>query len=273
MELTARVAASPEDAGLHNDLGNLLARRGFAHEAIDQYRKAAKLDPHFYLGDYNEGLLLEKEGRDGDAISAYKRSIKRKPGFPLSRFHLGFLYEKGGNNSGAVTEYSKALRIDPSLRWPARNPLVIQTRLLTALLSPITSATWPVPISSAKASSRIVPSGKSSSRASGEHERAEPESRPEDGDRRGCARDGSAGGAPIIGGKPSSAGPYDPRRQPNDQFHRARPGRPNQPPSRTTVPPLRRLSPRSRRAPPETRTLPIRRWKNRRRHSRSTARA
>lgn len=129
-DLTAKVRDHPSDAGLRNDLGNLLARRGFAKEAADQYQKAAKLDPTFYLADYNEGLLWEKEGKDSSAIKAYERSIKRKPGFPLSRFHLGFLLEKAGRTEDAVREYAKALRIDPSLRWPSRNPLAVQTRLL-----------------------------------------------------------------------------------------------------------------------------------------------
>jgi len=129
-DLTAKVREHPSDAALRNDLGNLLARRGFAKEAADQYQKAAKLDPTFYLADYNEGLLWEKEGKDSSAIKAYQRSIKRKPGFPLSRFHLGFLLEKAGRTEDAVREYAKALRIDPSLRWPSRNPLAVQTRLL-----------------------------------------------------------------------------------------------------------------------------------------------
>jgi tetratricopeptide (TPR) repeat protein len=130
IELTAKVREHPFEAGLRNDLGNLLARRGFAKEAADQYRKAAKLDSEFFLADYNEGILWEKEGKTSAAIKAYERSIKRKPGFPLSRFHLGFLLEKEGRTGGAIGQYAKALRIDPSLRWPARNPLVVQTRLL-----------------------------------------------------------------------------------------------------------------------------------------------
>ena len=233
IDLTARVAAKPDDAGLRNDLGNLLARRGFAKEAIDQYRKAAKLDPTFYLADYNEGLLLEKEGRDGDAISAFRRSIKRKPGFPLSRFHLGFLYEKKGNNESAIAEYAKALRIDPSLRWPARNPLVVQTRLLYRASL--------VNYDRDLAGADLVDEGEFADRAVWEKlqpqrpvntSELEPESEPEDAATVVAApATGHPAAAPIIGGKPASAGPYDPRRP-----VRARPGRPNQAPSRTTVP-------------------------------------
>ncbi|HET7453345.1 MAG TPA: tetratricopeptide repeat protein [Thermoanaerobaculia bacterium] len=130
LDLTAEVKAHPDDPGLHNDLGNLLARRGFAKEAVEQYQMAAKLDHDFYLADYNEGLLWEKEGSPSSAVKAFERSIKRKPGFPLSRFHLGLLLEREGKTDAAIEQYAKALRIDPSLRWPARNPLVVQSRLL-----------------------------------------------------------------------------------------------------------------------------------------------
>jgi tetratricopeptide (TPR) repeat protein len=129
-ELTRRAAEKPDDAGIHNDLGNLLARRGFAKEAAGQYRLAERLDRGSYLPSYNEGLLWEKEGKPSSAIAAFRRSIRRKPGFPFSHFHLGVLEEREGRESAAVDELAKALRIDNSLRLASRNPLVVQTKLL-----------------------------------------------------------------------------------------------------------------------------------------------
>jgi tetratricopeptide (TPR) repeat protein len=129
-ELAARIAKEPENAALRNDFGNLLARRGFAKEAAEQYRQASRIDRDFYLAAYNEGLLWEKEGKTGRAESAFRNSIDRKPGFPFSRFHLGLLYEKRGSQSAAVEQYAKALRLDNSLRRPVRNPLAVQTKLL-----------------------------------------------------------------------------------------------------------------------------------------------
>ena len=132
-----------------------------------------KLDPHFYLGDYNEGLLLERKGATGTRSRRTEIDQKRKPGFPLSRFHLGFLYEKGGNNSGAVTEYSKALRIDPSCG--GRRAILSSSRpgSSTALLSPITMRDLAgadlVGEGEIRGSCRL---GKAPAAASGEHERA-----------------------------------------------------------------------------------------------------
>ncbi len=129
-EQEKRVEASPDDANLRTDFGNLLAMRRFPDQAAEQYEIAAKLDKKNFVALYNLGLRLETQGKDGDAISAFKKSISRKPGFPPSRFHLGLLLERRNDLDAAVEEYAKALRIDPSMRDPRRNPLVVQTELM-----------------------------------------------------------------------------------------------------------------------------------------------
>jgi len=130
VEQEQRVAASPDDASLHNDLGNLLAQRRFPAEAAHEYEIAMKLDHNNFISAYNLGLVRETEGKISAAISAYQHSIKRKPGFPQSRFRLGRLYEQTNQASAAVHEYAEALWIDPGMRDPKRNPLVIDCQLL-----------------------------------------------------------------------------------------------------------------------------------------------
>lgn len=124
------VAAQPDSADLRNDFGNLLAERRFVEDAQMQYEKALELDRSHYLAAYNLGLLWETAGKSGRAIGAYRKSISRKPGFPASHFHLGRLYEQRGWDGLAVKEYAKALRLDPQMRDPRSNPLVVDTRLL-----------------------------------------------------------------------------------------------------------------------------------------------
>jgi hypothetical protein len=236
-DLTALVAAHPDDPGLRNDLANLLARRGFAKEALDQYEKAARLDREFFLADYNAGLLWEKEGKPASAIAAYRRSIRRKPGFPLSRFHLGFLYEKEGRNVSAVREYAKALRIDPSLRLPARNPLVVQTRLLyRASLENYDRDL---------ADAALKSDGEFADRSVWERlqpqrpvDTSELEPEPDETEPQPVIGPTKPTTAPLIGGKPAGIAPDARRKQLIDQFRRSRqPGRPNPGPSRTIIPP------------------------------------
>jgi len=130
LEQEKRVEGEPDSADLRNDFGNLLAERGFVEDAEMQYEKALELDKSHFLAAYNLGLLWEAAGKPRRAISAYHRSISRKPGFPPSHFHLGRLYEHRGWDALAVKEYAKALRIDPQMRDPHVNPLIVDTRLL-----------------------------------------------------------------------------------------------------------------------------------------------
>ena len=125
-----RVEGEPDNADLRNDFGNLLAQRRFVEDARMQYEKALDLDEAHFLAGYNLGLLWETEGKFSKAVSAYRTSISRKPGFPASHFRLGRLYEQRGWDGLAVKEYAKAFRLDPQMRDPRHNPLIIDTRLL-----------------------------------------------------------------------------------------------------------------------------------------------
>ena len=130
LEQERRVDASPQDANLRNDFGNLLAQRHFHKEAAEQYEIASKLDKKDFISYYNLGLLREIEGKISPAIGAYEKSISRKKGFPQAHFRLGRLYEQTGRNDVAVEQYAIAMRIDPAMRDPRRNPLVVDSELI-----------------------------------------------------------------------------------------------------------------------------------------------
>ena len=130
LEQEKRVAENPNSAALRNDFGNLLAQRRFHKEAREQYEIAMKLDKGNYLAPYNLGIEYETEGQISHAIAAYEKSANINRGFPPSLFRLGRLLERQGKKSQAIEAYSKALRIDPSMRDPNRNPLIVDTQLL-----------------------------------------------------------------------------------------------------------------------------------------------
>src|SRR5713226_6681661 len=124
------VEADPNSAMLRNDFGNLLALRRFPRQAREQYEIAMKLDKNNYLAPYNMGIVFETEGKVSQAIRAYEKAVDRNRGFPPGLFRLGRLYESRGWESRAIEAYAKALRIDPDMRDPRHNPLVVGTRLL-----------------------------------------------------------------------------------------------------------------------------------------------
>jgi len=124
------VEADPTSAALHNDFGNLLALRRFPRQAREHYKIAMNLDKKNYLAPYNMGIVLETEGKVSQAIRAYEKAVDRNRGFPPGLFRLGRLYESQGWEARAIEAYAKALRIDPEMRDPRHNPLVVGTRLL-----------------------------------------------------------------------------------------------------------------------------------------------
>ena len=125
-----KVEQDPNSASLRNDYGNLLALRRFPKEARAEYKKALKLDPKYFIAAYNLGMLEETEGNVAAAMSAYKQAIDIRRGFPPAHFRLGLLYEAQSRDEDAVAEYAKAIWIDPYMRDPHFNPLVVETRLM-----------------------------------------------------------------------------------------------------------------------------------------------
>jgi len=131
LEQEKRIADHPDSADLHNDMGNLLAQRRFPKEARQEYETALKLDKHHFLAAYNLGLVWETVADYPHAISAYEKSVSLNHGFPPARFRLGHLYEKRGSNSQAIEQYARAIEIDPEMREPRYNPLVVDSALMS----------------------------------------------------------------------------------------------------------------------------------------------
>jgi tetratricopeptide (TPR) repeat protein len=72
---TKVLALAPNDASLHNNLGNLYSDMGKFTEAADEFKKAADLDPTHASGYYyNLGAILVNRGQMDDAATALKKS-------------------------------------------------------------------------------------------------------------------------------------------------------------------------------------------------------
>jgi tetratricopeptide (TPR) repeat protein len=74
------LALAPNEAGLHNNLGNLYADMGKNTEAGDEFKKAAELDPtHASNYYYNLGAILVNRGQMDDAAAALKKATDSDP--------------------------------------------------------------------------------------------------------------------------------------------------------------------------------------------------
>ncbi len=129
LDLLAKLETSPNDAGLHNDLGCLIARDGFWRDALREFDTAAKLDKKDGRPHYNAGLVQATRGAWGAARSEFKKAVDRSPGNWPAWWMLGFAEEKLGNTNAAVKAYATSLRVDTSLFDVKRNPWASKTRL------------------------------------------------------------------------------------------------------------------------------------------------
>jgi tetratricopeptide (TPR) repeat protein len=109
------VAAFPRSARAQVDLGNALADRGGAAEAIGHYRQALRLRPDYAEAHYNLAVALERTGAPrAEAIAEYRAALRLKPDFAAAEFGLAdALAAAPGGLPEAVAHYEAALRREP----------------------------------------------------------------------------------------------------------------------------------------------------------------
>jgi len=74
------LALAPDDASLHNNLGNLYAEMGKAPDAAAEFKKAADLDPTHASGYYyNLGAIMVNKGQMDEAATALKKATDVDP--------------------------------------------------------------------------------------------------------------------------------------------------------------------------------------------------
>jgi len=129
LDLLERMAKTPNDAALHNDLACLIARDGFWRDALREFGLAAKLDKSDGRPLYNAGLVHATRGEWGSAASSFKKAVSRAPGNWAGWWMLGYTEERRGNDSAAIAAYKTSLRVDTSLFDVRRNPFAAYTRL------------------------------------------------------------------------------------------------------------------------------------------------
>ncbi len=117
-KLKQAVALDPKSARAWDSLGLAFDMQGQMEEALDAFRKAAKLNadqahpspwpPH------DLGFLLLRMDRLQDAESLLRESLRYEPGMAQSHYHLGRTLEKQGKDTEAIREYEAAVSSDPA---------------------------------------------------------------------------------------------------------------------------------------------------------------
>jgi tetratricopeptide (TPR) repeat protein len=110
-----RMAAQllPDDAGVHNNLGNALGRLGQLDEAVASYRRALLLTPDFAEAHNNLGHTLLDLGQPDNAAVSCRRAVDLKPRYAEAHDNLGCALLELGRLEDAAASYRRALEIEP----------------------------------------------------------------------------------------------------------------------------------------------------------------
>ena len=103
----------PDYAEAHNNLGSVLARRGWTDEAMAHFQQALEIDSDCADAHYDLGLALANRGRIDEAIVRFQKALELKPDYADARNDLGTALAKSGRVDEAAAEYRKALELKP----------------------------------------------------------------------------------------------------------------------------------------------------------------
>jgi len=123
----AAIAARPDFAEAHYNLGNALRGLGRHEEALAEFRRAAVLRPDLVQAHHNIGSTLLSLGRLEEAMEACRRVLELAPEAPEAHRNLGLALERSGRPEDAAAAYRRVLQRRPD--WP-----VAWSNLSTVLL-------------------------------------------------------------------------------------------------------------------------------------------
>lgn len=107
------ISLNPKLADAYNNLGNVLLNFPDSQEkAIEQYKKATKLDPKNANFVANIAAALHKNNKFDEAVPYYKKAMELEPAWTEPLKNLGALYFQKRNNVKAIAYYERALAID-----------------------------------------------------------------------------------------------------------------------------------------------------------------
>jgi tetratricopeptide (TPR) repeat protein len=124
----------PGDAGVWNDLGNLLVMRGADDEAEGAYLRALEIDPTSRNARFNLALLRQQRGDLSGAAADYRALLDLDAGNAWAHYQLGSVYDAQGQRQLALARYAEAFTLDPELLFPEKNPHIIDNHLVTEAL-------------------------------------------------------------------------------------------------------------------------------------------
>jgi tetratricopeptide (TPR) repeat protein len=115
-EYVQQIAANPQSAQIHADLGDLYAQQQRWQLAIKHYRQAITLQPDFESVYKILADLLLQQGKDERAIEVYRQGVKNNPQNSNYLFALASALEDQNKWFRASNNYQQAAKLEQSAR-------------------------------------------------------------------------------------------------------------------------------------------------------------
>jgi protein O-mannosyl-transferase len=109
------LAKNPRCWMAHDNLGNLLTRRGNLTDAVEQYELSIQIKPDYSNSHSGLGNALLKLGKVPEAIEQYQEALRLQPDDATAHNNLGVVLFRAGRVPEAIEQYEQALRIQPLL--------------------------------------------------------------------------------------------------------------------------------------------------------------
>lgn len=87
------IAAAPDQAAPHTNLGIVYRSRGKLEDAIHEYEAALRLDPADAVTYHNLGVAQRTRGAWADSERAYLRALELRPEQAETHYNLAILYD------------------------------------------------------------------------------------------------------------------------------------------------------------------------------------
>jgi tetratricopeptide (TPR) repeat protein len=113
--LRKAVAAAPNSAQPHYNLGLALRESGAKDEALKEFTDAIRLRPEYFEAHAGIALTLKESGRLPDALGEFQEAVRLQPSNAAVHIGLADVLIDLGRTSEAIREYQQAAGLAPDL--------------------------------------------------------------------------------------------------------------------------------------------------------------
>jgi TolB-like protein/DNA-binding winged helix-turn-helix (wHTH) protein/Tfp pilus assembly protein PilF len=118
-EFKRAIDLNPNYASAHHWYALCLMWMGRLDEALDEIKRASKLDPLSLAVNANLGFVLAVSRQYDQATEQFRRTLEMEPNFALAHYRFGQTYVLSGRPADAVAELKKAVALSGSPRATA----------------------------------------------------------------------------------------------------------------------------------------------------------